>query len=312
MKIICLARNSMGTDKSPAGSRKEGNVVTEDGIEQSALSSTLADTNHDEIAVKVSNLSYSYRVWVTKVSPNCLSNIDLEIVSGSRVLVVGLNGAGKSTLLSILGGRKLIPAESVHIFGRSAFHDLALQKNVLYLSDPWKHEYCYDISVKSLLKSHIGTERFNYLVDILDIDLSWSLSLISDGQRRRCQLLANLIEKKDVYILDEVTSDLDLLAREGLMRLLQTESEDRKATVMYATHIFDNMEEWPTHILYLRKGRVECFSELNSLQAYIDLKNRKVFSPLFELIRNWFFLEKKNQGKLSQLCNGNEQGALTV
>ncbi|KAF8822091.1 ABC transporter, ATP-binding domain-containing protein, partial [Cardiosporidium cionae] len=258
-------QNSMSSDESLQGSKPEGNNGTDTGIEQATLSPS-TDRNPHEIAIKLNNLSYSYRIWVTKESPNCLSDINLEIPSGSRVLVVGLNGAGKSTLLSILGGRKLVPPESARIFDRSVFHDLTLQRHVLYLGDAWKQEYCYDISVKELLSSHVGTKRFDYLVDILDIDLSWSLSLISDGQRRRCQLLANLLEKKDVYILDEVTSDLDLLAREGLMRLLQTESEDRKATVLYATHIFDNMEGWPSHILYLRNGRVECFSKLNSLQ----------------------------------------------
>ena len=42
---------------------------------------------------------------------------------------------------------------------------------------------------------------------------------ISDGQRRRCQLLECLAIPRSVYLMDEITSDLDLYAREALLGL---------------------------------------------------------------------------------------------
>lgn len=57
-----------------------------------------------------------------------------------------------------------------------------------------------------------------------------------------------------VLLLDEITVDLDVLGRADLMRFLQEECETRGATIIYATHIFDGLEFWPTHLAYLAGG----------------------------------------------------------
>lgn len=57
-----------------------------------------------------------------------------------------------------------------------------------------------------------------------------------------------------VLLLDEITVDLDVLGRADLMRFLVQECEQRKATIIYATHIFDGLEFWPTHLAYVARG----------------------------------------------------------
>nr|CCA30121.1 hypothetical protein NCLIV_070110 [Neospora caninum Liverpool]CEL71367.1 TPA: hypothetical protein BN1204_070110 [Neospora caninum Liverpool] len=109
--------------------------------------------------------------------------------------------------------------------------------------------------------------RVRRLVTLLGVDMRWRVARISDGERRRCQLLAALCEPRKVYILDEATSDLDLVSREGLLRLLLHESSHRGATVLYSTHIFDGLDEWATHLLYMRKGRVHLYKPLSELPA---------------------------------------------
>lgn len=52
-----------------------------------------------------------------------------------------------------------------------------------------------------------------------------------------------------VLLLDEITVDLDVLARADLMIFLKAECEERGATIIYATHIFDGLEAWPTHLV---------------------------------------------------------------
>merc|ERR1719163_4734 len=56
--------------------------------------------------------------------------------------------------------------------------------------------------------------------------------------------------------MDEVTTDLDLIARQALLVFLREESEVRGVTVIYSTHIFDGVNDWPTHLLHLKKGGV--------------------------------------------------------
>jgi len=51
-----------------------------------------------------------------------------------------------------------------------------------------------------------------------------------------------------------VTVDLDVLVRSDLLDFLTQESKDRGATIIYATHIFDGLDEFPTHIAHMRDG----------------------------------------------------------
>lgn len=53
----------------------------------------------------------------------------------------------------------------------------------------------------------------------------------------------------------QVTVDLDVLVRNDLLDFLKKESEQRGASIIYATHIFDGLNEFPTHIAHMRDGR---------------------------------------------------------
>lgn len=48
-----------------------------------------------------------------------------------------------------------------------------------------------------------------------------------------------------------MTVSLDVIVRQDLLRWLKRESEVRGATILYATHIFDGLDDWPTHMHYL-------------------------------------------------------------
>ena len=64
-----------------------------------------------------------------------------------------------------------------------------------------------DIVVADFLNSVGGyryKERRDTLLDILDVDLDWHMHAISDGERRRVQLVMGLMGEWDVLLLDEV------------------------------------------------------------------------------------------------------------
>ena len=76
-----------------------------------------------------------------------------------------------------------------------------------------------------------------------------------------------------VLLLDEITVDLDVLARANLLKYLSKECEQRGATIIYATHIFDGLEDWPTHIVSLSLFSTVKFlievSKFNGLNTYL-------------------------------------------
>jgi CCR4-NOT complex subunit CAF16 len=85
---------------------------------------------------------------------------------------------------------------------------------------------------------------------------------VSDGQRRRVQLLLALLHPKRVLLLDEATSDLDVLARLDLLDLLQKDTAQYGTAIVYATHVFDRLERWASHLLWLEAGRVRFIGTL--------------------------------------------------
>lgn len=54
--------------------------------------------------------------------------------------------------------------------------------------------------------------------------------------------------------MDEITVDMDVLGRMDLLEFFKQECEQRGATIIYATHIFDGLEQWITHIAYMEDG----------------------------------------------------------
>ena len=56
--------------------------------------------------------------------------------------------------------------------------------------------------------------------------------------------------------MDEITVDLDVVARMRLLDFFRVECEERGATILYATHIFDGLEKWTTHMAYMEHGQL--------------------------------------------------------
>lgn len=245
-------------------------------------------------ALECKNLSYRYgggaTIHTRAFSELKLIDVNCVFEQGVRVLVVGANGAGKSTLMSIMGGKKMVPRDDCRVFGKAAFHDSSETR--MYCGDWWRTDFFFNITVAELIgEKRLAAPRVQELIDIMQINISWRINAISDGQRRRCQLLDSLAEEKKVYILDEITTDLDLYARENLLRFLRRETEEKGASVFYATHIFDSLADWATHVLFFSQSKVARCCTMKDLHEYHALVAQGTRVPLYALMRDWVFRE---------------------
>ncbi len=117
---------------------------------------------------------------------------------------------------------------------------------------------------------------------------------VSDGQRRRVQIFLGLIRPFKILLLDEVTVSLDVVVRQDLLRYLRRESEQRGATILYATHIFDGLDDWPTHLHYLcNKGHTGWQGKIQDLELYQNLRAKGEPSPLLRIAESWLRAERK-------------------
>ena len=74
-----------------------------------------------------------------------------------------------------------------------------------------------------------------------------------------------------VLLLDEITVDLDVVGRMHLLDFFRRECEERGATIVYATHIFDGLENWITHLAYMEDGRFLRGGEGSSASWYLPV-----------------------------------------
>lgn len=215
-------------------------------------------------SVSVSSLRFAY-----PDSPPVVDGVTLDLPRGARCLLVGANGAGKTTLLEVLAGKHMVNRDAVRILGRPAFYDLMLVTSgeLEYLGNQWRRSVACagsdlslqgDISAEKMIWGVVGVDptRRSMLIEMLDIDLSWRLNKVSDGQRRRVQICLGLLKPYEVLLLDEITVDMDVVGRLDLLEFFKRECEERGATIIYATHIFDGLAPWITHLAYLEGGHM--------------------------------------------------------
>lgn len=236
-----------------------------------------------DAVVEVRELSFRYR----PEQPEVLRGVRLEIERGARCLLLGANGAGKTTLLRIVAGKHMVSSDSVRVLGSSAFHDTSLAGRVEFLGGSFPFEV--DIQVATLVRGVRGVDeaRRDRLVDLLGVDLGWHMHSVSDGQRRRVQILLGLMRPSEVLLLDEVTTDLDLVARQDLLSFLREECETRGAAILYATHILGGLDDWATHLAYMSGGQVLLMKRLEEIPELVRLRESGSPSPLLRLLDGW-------------------------
>ncbi|KAL9613725.1 MAG: hypothetical protein Q9167_001739 [Letrouitia subvulpina] len=256
-----------------------------------------ADTRSDEDesapSINVSSLSYAFPSGSTG-----LHDISFTLPPGSRTLLIGANGAGKTTLLRLLSGKRLSPRGAILIAGTDPF--ASGLEGVTYLGPEWVLNPVVrtDIDVPTLLASVGGTHfplRRDALVSLLDIDLRWRMHAVSDGERRRVQLAMGLLRPWRVLLLDEITVDLDLLSRVRFLDFLARETEDRGATVVYATHILDHLAVWPTHLVHMHMGRVKEWGSMERFDVS-GVRSNGGNSQLGELVLRWLEDDLRERG----------------
>lgn len=131
---------------------------------------------------------------------------------------------------------------------------------------------------------------------------------VSDGQRRRVQIFLGLIRPFKILLLDEVTVSLDVVVRQDLLRWLKRESETRGATILYATHIFDGLDDWPTHVHYLcDKGNTGWQGKIGDLEMYKQMRAAGEPSPLLRIAESWLraeLVKKAEAGEVREEASG--------
>uniref|UniRef100_A0A7S0CJW3 ABC transporter domain-containing protein n=1 Tax=Proboscia inermis TaxID=420281 RepID=A0A7S0CJW3_9STRA len=121
------------------------------------------------------------------------------------------------------------------------------------------------------------------LVRVLGTDLTWWMNQASDGQRKKVRIMIKLLKPFQVCIIDEFAADLDTLSRSLFKNYLSRECATRGSSVVYATHIFDQADNWASHIMFMQLDRL--LSPIYDLQTFLErvARNVHVFTTVFTI-----------------------------
>lgn len=224
--------------------------------------------NNMSATIEIRDLTFQYnQAYASTQTDPVFKDLSLTFEKGNRYVITGLNGCGKSTLLKLIGGKTLTQYDAIKVNDKDPFRETSCNFDIAFINNDWGTQTVaftgYNVPLQSSLKvkemmvklKQTYPERNQELIDVLGINEEWAMNAISEGQRKRVQLYLGLIQPFKVCLLDEITVNLDILVKHRFMDYLKRESMATGATILYVTHIFDGLDDWYSHLIYIKKNR---------------------------------------------------------
>ena len=100
--------------------------------------------------------------------------------------------------------------------------------------------------------------------------------------------MIKLLRPFQLCVIDEFAADLDIFSRTRFFEYLGRECDKYGSAVIYATHIFDGLDDWPTHLHYLcNKGCTGWQGKIGDLEIYQEMRRKGEPSPLLRIAETW-------------------------
>lgn len=202
-----------------------------------------------------------------------LLGLNLEVHEGELFGFIGRNGIGKSTTIDCMIGAKKFNKGRIELNGYDIVKDpIDAKKSLGYVaSEPTCYEemtgYDYLEFVASIYGMTEGDFRRNseYLCNRLQLNLDELNNPISDyshGMKQKLCLVASLIHSPKVWVLDEPTVGLDIMAVEELKKMLM-EYANHNNTVFVTSHNIELVSKICDKVAIINDGKVVALYDLN-------------------------------------------------
>ena len=203
-----------------------------------------------------------------------LYGINIELPRGKTVAVVGESGSGKSTAARVATGLLPQTAGAVYFNGEPLPEKLADRTTdqlrriqmIYQMADTAMNprQTVEDIIGRPLeffhkLNGHKKEQRVIELLTMIELDESFLDRLpaeLSGGQKQRICIARALAAQPDIIICDEVTSALDQIVQEGILKLLLRLQEECGISYLFITHDIATVKAISDEIVVMYQGRV--------------------------------------------------------
>lgn len=228
-------------------------------------------------AIAISHLTKAYR------GREVISDLNLELMPGQIVGLMGDNGSGKTTLLKILAGVLSDWQGDVRIAGHAPGPESKALVSFLPDASFLPHEHTAEASIAQFSKffADFDAEKARQMVDFFGLPWSLSLKEMSKGMREKLQISLAMSRRAKVYLLDEPISGVDPASRDVILRGIISNFEP-DAIMFISTHLIQDVEKVVDSVVFLRAGTVLLQGSADELrQEYgmgLDALFRKVYA----------------------------------
>ena len=191
---------------------------------------------------------------------DALRDLDLAVAQGEVVGYLGPNGAGKTTTIRLLLGLARPTAGRAEIFGLDCQRrTVEAHRRLAYVpgeANLWPSLTGEEtLHLLGRIQGQVDAQYRDLLIDRFDLDPSKKVRAYSKGNKQKILLIAALVTRPDLLVLEEPTSGLDPLM-EQVFRHCVTEARQAGQTVFLSSHILSEVEALCDRVGILREGRL--------------------------------------------------------
>jgi ABC-2 type transport system ATP-binding protein len=235
------------------------------------------------IAVDVRSLVKNYRVYRKREGVlasirglfrreyhdvHAVAGVSFTIEQGEMVAFLGPNGAGKTTTLKLLSGLIYPTAGAATVLGfvpwqreiayRRRFALVMGQKNQLWWDLPAQESFSLHREIYRIDPADFD-RRLDELTSLLEVKklVGQPVRELSLGERMRMELIAALLHRPDLLLLDEPTIGLDVVSQRKVQDFLKFYQAEQKLTVLLTSHYMKDVQALCRRAIIINEGEIK-------------------------------------------------------
>lgn len=237
---------------------------------------------------------------------NVLETISLSVSAGQTLAIVGESGSGKSTLARVITGLlppnrgQLLFAETPlpHTLAERSKETLRELQMIYQMADvAMNPRHTVETIIGRPLTFYFGLKgkaRRERVIELLDaIELGEAFidrypAELSGGQKQRVCIARALAAKPKLIICDEVTSALDPLVADGILKLLLRLQAQENVAYLFITHDLATVKAIADSIAVMHQGQVVRYGERDTvLSPPFDAYTQKLLASVPQMKQGW-------------------------
>ena len=198
---------------------------------------------------------------------NCTMKVERGCITG----LVGENGAGKSTTFKAALGLISYDSGDITLMGKepSALKEEDKSRIGVTLAESGFSGYLKVkdiIPVMSAMYPEFDRSRFESLCRKFGVPQDKYIKEFSTGMKAKLKVLVAVTHGADFLLLDEPTTGLDVMAREGILNLLREYmEEDENRSILISSHISTDLEGLCDDLYLIHEGQIILHEEMDTL-----------------------------------------------